>query len=201
MEGTHSQLCARFADGLSSDGADRFADIYLAARTEVTAIALSADAITAAAGEDAANPDFIIIFCDFFGLVSHDFFVEGHDDFTRFRIDQGFSSRTAFDAVFQRFDDAVAAVFDDSRDFDAADVVVADLDFIDVAVEDAVDGIFRERRAFGADFNAVGIDDGLFDGLAEHVFRHGFADSCTKTFFRCAEGDRFDDIGVVQVIV
>ena len=192
MEGTHRQLGTRFPDGLSSNGADRFADIDLAAGTEVAAIALRADTVTAVAGKDAADPNGIVIFCNFFRLVGHDFLIEGHDDGTRFRIDQGFSSRTAFDPFFERFDDAVA--FDDGRDFYAADIVVAGLDFLDIAVQDAIDGIFRKGRTLGADFNAIGIDNGFFDGLTEHVFRHGFADSSPETFFRCAEGNRFDDV-------
>ena len=157
MEGTHGQLCARFTDGLSSDGADRFADIDLAAGTEVAAIALRADTVTAVAGKDAADPNGIVIFCNFFRLVGHDFLIEGHDDGTRFRIDQGFSSRTAFDPFFERFDDAVA--FDDGRDFYAADIVVAGFDFFDITVQDAIDGIFRKGRTLGADFNAIGIDN------------------------------------------
>ena len=165
MEGTHRQLCTRFPDGLSCNSADRFADIDLAAGTEVAAIALSADTVTAVAGKDAADPDGIVIFSNFFSLVGHDFLIEGYDDGTRFRVDQGFSSRTAFDPFFERFDDAVA--FDDGRDFYAADIVVAGFDFFDITVQDAIDGIFRKGRALRADFNAIGVDDGFFDGLAK----------------------------------
>ena len=100
MEGTHRQLCTRFPDGLGCNGADRFADIDLAASTEVAAIALSTDTVTAVAGKDAADADGIVIFSNFFRLIGHDFFIEGHDDGTRFRIDQGFSGRTAFDSFF-----------------------------------------------------------------------------------------------------
>ena len=121
VERTHRQLRARFADGLGRDSADRFADIYLAARAQIAAVAFSADAVTAVAGKDGTNPDLIVIFSDFFRLVGHDFFINRNDDFARIRIDQGFRRRTAFDSFFQRFDDAVA--FDDSRNFYASDIV------------------------------------------------------------------------------
>ncbi|SCJ53739.1 Uncharacterised protein [uncultured Ruminococcus sp.] len=190
VERTHRQLRARFADGLGRDSADRFADIYLAARAQVAAVALSADTVTAVAGKDGTNPDLIVIFSDFFRLVGHDFFINRNDDFARIRVDQGFRRRTAFDSFFQRFNDAVA--FDDSRNFYAADIVIAYFYFRYVAGKDAFDSIFCQCRASRADFHAVGINHCRFNGFAKHIIDHRLAKRRAEAFFRSSQRNDFN---------
>ena len=47
MEGTHGQLRAGLADGLSGDDADRLAEVHKLGRCKVHAVALGADAAAA----------------------------------------------------------------------------------------------------------------------------------------------------------
>ena len=51
MEGTHRKLCTRLAYRLSGDNSDRLADIYRLACSEVSSVALSANAVVAVAGK------------------------------------------------------------------------------------------------------------------------------------------------------
>ncbi len=55
MEGSHSQLCTGFSDGLSSDDADRLADLHRFTGGHVRAVAACADADPALAGKDRAD--------------------------------------------------------------------------------------------------------------------------------------------------
>ena len=184
---------------MGCDSTNRFADVDLAAGTQVASVAFSAYAIAAAAGQDAADLDFIIILGNFLRLVCHDFFVKRHDDFACIFVDQCFRCRTAFNPVFQRFDNAIT--FYDGCDIDATDIVVTYFYFRDITAQDAVDCIFCERSASRAYFCATGVDDGFFDRFAEHIFNHSLAQGSTDAFFRRTKIDIFNDIGVIHIII
>ena len=55
VERTHRELSARFTDGLSGDDADRFTDVDHASASKVAAVAETADALLALAGEHGAD--------------------------------------------------------------------------------------------------------------------------------------------------
>ena len=59
VEGSHGQLGAGLADGLGGDGAHGLAHVHHVAGGQVAAVAFTADAVTAAAGEDAADIDLL----------------------------------------------------------------------------------------------------------------------------------------------
>ena len=199
MECTHSQLCARFTDRLCCNRTNRFAYVDLAACTKIAAIAFSAYTVTAAAGKDTADLNFIIILGNFFCLIRHDFFVERNNNLARIFVNQCFRCRTAFNPVFQRFNDAIA--FYDSCNVDTTDIIIAYFDFCYIAAQDAVDSIFRKGSAGRADFHAIGVDDRFFDRFAKHIFNHGLAQGRADAFFRRTKIDVFNDISMIHVII
>ena len=87
VEGTHSQLCARFTDRLSRNDTDRLTYIDLTARAEVTTVAFSANAVTAMASKNGTNTNFVVILSDFLRLFFHNFFINGNNHFSRILIE------------------------------------------------------------------------------------------------------------------
>src|SRR6185369_9011951 len=59
VERTHRQLRARLADRLRGDDADRFTHVHDVAASEVTAVAVDADAATGLAGEHRPDLDLV----------------------------------------------------------------------------------------------------------------------------------------------
>lgn len=117
MECTHGQLCTWFADGLSGNDADSFADFYVTACCQVSAVALSADAVCRVAGQHRADLQSVIVLFNFRSLFVSDFHILLSDDFASLRVHDIFQRAASGDAVCQRFDQAV--VFFDLHDFDA----------------------------------------------------------------------------------
>ena len=145
MECTHGELGARFADGLGGDDAYGFADFYMAAGGQVSAVALSAYAVGGAAGEDGADFQLVVVLFDFRCLVIGNFFVLLSDDFTGVRVHHIFQRAAAGDTVCQGFDGL--SVFFDLADFHAFHLVHADFDERDVGGKD-------DFRIFRGDFTA-----------------------------------------------
>ena len=87
VEGTHSQLCARFTDGLSRNDTDRLTDIDLTACAEITAVAFSANAVTTMASKNGTNTNFVVILNDFLRLFFHNFFINRNNNFARILVE------------------------------------------------------------------------------------------------------------------
>ena len=117
VESTHGELRAGFADGLSGDDADRFAEFDHAARGEIAAIAQGANTATRFAGEHGTNANaFDTGSLNLIGELFGDFLVD-FDDNSAFEILDAFQRNTANNAVAKRFDFDTS--FDDGLDEDA----------------------------------------------------------------------------------
>src|SRR5579872_1606490 len=117
VERTHRELRAGFADGLRGDDADRFAELNHAARSEVAAVAQSANNAAGFAVEHRTNANAL----DTRGLhgvgeLFGDFLVHVNDD-VAFEVLDLVERDAANNAVAQRFD--FDAGFDDGFDVDA----------------------------------------------------------------------------------
>ena len=191
MERTHRELRARLADGLCGNRTDSLADLDLCLVGEVAAVALDADAELRFAGQDAADGNAVAHLLDALckGLVDH--VVDGSDAFARLRIVDVLGEEAADNALCQRLDDAVA--FLDGFDFDAANIVVADVDLLGVAVQDILDALLRELLACLKDNRAVESDDVVRDFLAIHLLEDGLTRLLALLLIRFAERDDFRD--------
>ena len=98
MERTQRQLCTRLTDGLGGNHTDRLAFLYHPARSQVAAIALHADSLTALASQ--YGTDFHALnrrIFDFLCLVFRDFLPGGNNQLTRRRIDNIMHGHTSED--------------------------------------------------------------------------------------------------------
>ena len=122
-----------------------FADFYMAAGSQVSAIAFSANAVSGAAGKDGADFELVVVFFDFSCLVIGDFFVF----FAMISPVSGFTTSfqraAAGNAVCQGFDGL--SVFFDLADFYAFHLVHTDFDERNVGGEN---GFCSFRSDFGA---------------------------------------------------
>ena len=112
VECAHGELGARLADRLSSDHADRFADVDQAAAAQVAAIAARANAEAGFAGQRGAH--FHFVDASVFQLVDDVFIEQGsgrQQHGLRFGMQHLFRCGAPQDTVAQRFDDFAA--FDD----------------------------------------------------------------------------------------
>src|SRR5208283_4300795 len=146
VERTHGELRAGFADGLSGDDADGFAEFDHATSSEVATIAEGANTATGFAGEHGTDADALDTGSlngvgQFFGDLLVDF-----DDDAAFEVFNAFQRDTADDAVAERLD--FDASFDDGLDVDA--VGGAAVGFVDDDVlghvNEAAGEIARVRR-------------------------------------------------------
>lgn len=117
----------------------------MAAGSQVSAIAFSADAVSGAAGKDGADFELVVVFFDFSCLVIGDFFVFLRDDFAGVRVHHIFQRAAAGNAVCQGFDGL--SVFFDLADFYAFHLVHTDFDERNVGGKN---GFCSFRSDFGA---------------------------------------------------
>src|SRR5580698_602895 len=117
VEGTHGELRAGFADGLRGDDADGFAEFDHAARSEVAAVAQSANTASRFAGEHGTDADaFDTGALNRVRKLFGDFLVDVNDD-VAFEVLDLVERDAANDTVAERFD--FDAGFDDGFDEDA----------------------------------------------------------------------------------
>ena len=183
MEGPHRQLRARFADGLGGDDAHRRADLHLAARRKVAAVALRAHAVFGVAGEARTDPDLLDARLGDGGagrLV--DDLVRLHEH-VAVRVGDVVERRAAEDALRERDLDLVA--LDDRLHLDAVDRV---------AVLHRDDDVLRNVHELTREVAGVGrLQSGIGQTLAGAVGRNEVLEN-RKPF---AEGSRdraFDDV-------
>ena len=109
MEGTHGQLSTRLTDGLSSDNADRLADLDRLARRHVGAVALGADADVALTGKNGTDlygiPSQLLQNLDHSGRALRRTHMVGfHHHFSRIGIRNGFGNISSCETLLQALD-------------------------------------------------------------------------------------------------
>ena len=176
MEGTHGELGPRFTDRLCCNGPDGFTNIDNNAGGEVTAVALAADAVAAAAGKGAADANFLDA-CSFdgFGFVVAHVVVAMCEDLASFRMQHVFCEITASHAFPERLD-GFGAVHDGA--YDEA--------FFGAAIKLAHDDILGNVDETTGEVTRVGgTECGISQPFAgtvgrNEVFQHGeaFAEVC-----------------------
>src|SRR3990172_192380 len=118
VEGTHGELRAGLADGLSGDHPYRLAEIGQAPGGEVAAVAHRTDAASRLAGEHGADLDPLHAgILNGVGDVLGDLVIRGDDGFPGEAVLDGFETHETHDAVSQGFDHL--ACFDDRSHVDA----------------------------------------------------------------------------------
>ena len=182
VEGTHGELRAGFADGLSGDDADRFAAFHQTAGCEVASVTKDANAALRFAGEHgtdlhALDTGGLNAVGELFG----DFFVNANDH-VAFEIALIFLRHTANDTVAQRFDDL--ARFDDWLNVDA---------FRSAAIGFADDDVLRHVAEAAGEVAGIGcLERGIGQTLTgavrgDEVLQH------VQAFAEVGRDGRFDD--------
>ncbi|XOQ26852.1 MAG: hypothetical protein ACFWTM_11300 [Mitsuokella multacida] len=189
VERTHGELRARLADGLGGNRTDSLADLDLSLVGKITAIALDADTELRFAGQDAADGYAVAYLLDAFGKVFINHIVDGGNALARLRVIDVLSKEAANNTLSERFDDAVA--FLDGFNFDTADVVVADVDFLGIAVKGFLNVILRELCTSFEDNRTIRVHDVVRDFLAVHLLEDSLARLFTLFVIRLAESDDF----------
>ena len=132
MEGTHRELGAGLADGLSRDDADGFARVDRLADGQVDAVAPGADAALGLAGQDAADEDPVdAVGLEHLGVGGHEHVVGVEHDLAGGGVGDGHGGIPAVDADSQGLD--LLALLIDGGGPDAlggAAVVLADDDVL-----------------------------------------------------------------------
>ncbi len=187
MECTHCELRARLADGLCGNRTDSLANLDLSLISKITAIALDADAKLRFAGQDAADGYAFAYLLDAFCQVFINHVVNGSNAFARLRIVDILSEEAADNTLCQRLDDAVT--FLDGFDFDTANIVVADVDFLGITVKGLLNVILREFRTGFEDNRTIWVYNIVRDFLAIHLLEDSLARLLAFLLIRFAERD------------
>ncbi len=106
VERTHGELGARFADGLSGDNPDGFAQVYGLGVSQAPAIAFLANAAASFAGQGRSHHDFVHLLAQLFGQLAGDVLVALGD---RFAVDFDIpGEHPTHEAIFEGNQHAIA---------------------------------------------------------------------------------------------